>query len=178
MSKPGFDTVWPNHKAPVPNLCICRNNLQIISPFILIFKGRGGFWDQSVLQNKSCLFYDLTCFRAQCHRLLRMPWCQLETQNIKQANQKLFMNGSSDIFSISNCIVFWNCQPPQAGDLRHKLLFRSPHPAMGNLTALAAEANSWLQTCLFLKIPFFFQKGVQNYFMHLFIWEWFRSGNT
>lgn len=112
MSKPGFDTVWPNHKACVPNLCICRNNLQIISPFILIFKGRGGFWDQSVLQNKSCLFYDLTCFRAQCHRLLRMPWCQLETQNIKQANQKLFMKGSSDIFSMSNCIVFWNCQPP------------------------------------------------------------------
>lgn len=94
----------------------------------------------------SCLFYNLTCFRARCHRLLRMPWCQLETQSIKQVNQKLFMKGSSDIFSKSNCLVSWNCQLPQAGDLRHKLLFRSLHPAMGNLTALASEAKSWLQT--------------------------------
>ena len=177
MSEPGFDTIWPNHKACVPNLYICKNNLQILSPLILTFKG-GGFWDPSVLQNMSRLFYNLTCFRAQCHRLLRMPWCQLETQNLKQVNQKLFMKGYSDIFSKSNCVASWNCQLPQASDLRHKLLFRSPHPAMGNLTALAAEANSWLQSLFsFSKYLFFFQKGVQNYFMHLFIWEWFRSGN-
>lgn len=75
-------------------------------------------------------------FWAQCHRLLRMLWCKLETYEVSQP--KLIQEGLFRHLSNSNWIVFCNCQCPQTGDLGQV------HSCCDNLTSLAAEATSWL----------------------------------
>lgn len=104
----------------------------------------------------SCLFCNLTC-------PLGTARCQLETQKIKQVNQKLFMNGYTEsIFSESILVNFLKLLAPLDWGPQAPTPSQQSMSGGSNLAALTAEVTSWLQvlhySCLLSQKTFYLPK--------------------